>query len=180
MPLLMMQCKRCGKVFSSGIEMDPGASATFIDNKTQCQFCGSMENIPDGTFRATVEGFIQALEQTDNPLKKAKELFEALQKSKTEKDLSVIKESSTFAKLKKWIPNSPEKIAAYIAIIYTLIQLWTKSPSVHIEYNTFVNQYNQTINIEIKNKFTSANKEYPIRKLKKSTIFYGKRHRKLR
>ncbi|GAG00427.1 unnamed protein product, partial [marine sediment metagenome] len=36
--------------------MAPGASATFIDNKAKCLYCGSLENIPNGTFKATVEG----------------------------------------------------------------------------------------------------------------------------
>jgi len=118
-----------------------------------------MENIPDGTFRSTVEGFIQVLADSSNPLKKAKELLDALQNSHTSDDLSSIKKSSEFSKFAKWIPNSPEKIAAYLAIVYTLIQLWTNNPNIQIEYNTFVNQYNQTIDIQVENKFTSSNNE---------------------
>jgi hypothetical protein len=154
---LLLKCKVCGKIFSSGIAMGPGSSATFINNKSQCRYCGSIENIPDGKFRSTVEGFIKVLEDNPDPLKKAKELLEALQKSKTVDDLSAIKRSSSFFKLKKWIPNSPEKIAAYLAIIYTLIQLWTKTPNISIEYSTFVNQYNKIVEIQIENKFTTDN-----------------------
>lgn len=148
----MLQCEKCDRIFSSGIMMEPGASATFVNNKTQCPFCHSMENIPDGTFRATVEGFINVLGQTDDPLKIATELFEALQKAKTLEDISNLKKLENFSKFKKWLPDSPEKIAAYIVIISTLIQLLTKSSSVQIDYNTFVNQYNQAINIEVNNK----------------------------
>lgn len=146
----MLQCQQCKKIFSSGIMMTAGASATFINNKSQCPFCYSMENIPDGTFKATVEGFISELKNVEDPLKKAKEIFEVLQKIKTSHDLLEIKQSTKFSKFKKWLPDSPEKIAAYIVIFSTLIQLLTKSPDTKIEYNTFVNQYNQTVNIEIK------------------------------
>jgi len=149
MPKLLIECKNCGKIFPSGIFMAPGSSATFIGNKSQCPFCGSMENIPDGTFRATVEGFVEILEQSKNPLDKAKELLEALEKIKGSSDLAEIKKSSKFSEFKKWLPDSPEKIATYIAIIYTIIQLLTQKPDVHIEYNDFfISQYNQVINIE--------------------------------
>ncbi len=147
-----MECKNCGKIFSSGIFMAPGSSATFIGNKSQCPFCGSMENIPDGTFKATVEGFVKILEQSQNPLNRAKELLEALEKSKGSGDLAEIKKSSKFSEFKKWLPDSPEKIAAYIAIIYTIIQLLMQKPNIHIEYNDFfISQYNQVINIDIEN-----------------------------
>jgi predicted Zn-ribbon and HTH transcriptional regulator len=137
--------------------MAPGSSATFTNNKSRCPFCRSWESIPDGTFRATVEGFIEVLEKSGDPAGRAKELFDVLQKSRTPKDLSKIKKSSRFAKLKKWLPDSPEKIAAYIAIIYTLIQLWKRTPNVHVGYDAFVMQYNQTVNIENNNEFTSNN-----------------------
>lgn len=160
---ILVKCKNCGKIFPSGIAMAPGSSATFINNKSICRFCGSMENIPDGTFKSTVEGFIQVLKETDNPLKQAQDLFNDLQQSKTREDLSKLKKSQKFSKFKKWLPDSPEKIAAYIAIIYALIQLLTKTPEInHIEYNNFVTEYNQTLDIEIKveNKLTSNNNEY--------------------
>lgn len=152
MPRLMLQCKNCSKIFSSGISMGPGSSATFISNRSQCPFCGSMENIPDGTFKATVEGFIQILEESEDPIQIAKELLHELQKVKTQEEITKVKELSKFEKLKIWLPNSPEKVAAYIAIIYTLIQVWTKNPEVHIEYNTFINQYNQTVQFNLENK----------------------------
>lgn len=148
----MLQCKNCLKIFSSGISMGSGSSATFINNKSQCPFCGSMESIPDGTFKATVESFIQVLEQSEDPIPRAKELLLELQKVKTQEEITKVRELSKFEKLKIWLPSSPEKIAAYIAIIYTLIQIWTKNPEIHIEYNTFINQYNQTIQLNLENK----------------------------
>ena len=159
MPKLLMQCKNCGKIFPSGIFMTPDSSATFISNKSQCPFCGSMENIPDGTFRATVEGFVEILKQSKNPLNKAKELLEALEKSKNSDDLVEIKELSKFSEFKKWLPDTPEKIVAYISIICTIIQLLTQKPNIHIEYNDFVNQYNQVINIDIQRNLPPSSAE---------------------
>ncbi len=159
MPKLLMQCKNCGKIFPSGIFMTPGSSATFIGDKSQCPFCGSVENIPDGTFRATVEGFAEILEQSKNPLDKARELLDALEKSKNIDDLAEIKKSSKFSEFKKWLPDTPEKIAAYIAIIFTIIQLLTQKPNIHIEYNDFVNQYNQVINIDINKNLSPSSVE---------------------
>ena len=150
MPRLMLQCKKCGKIFYSGFTIETQGIVTLKNNKSRCAFCHSMESIPDGTFKTTVEGFINILEQTDNPLKKANDLFESLQKVKTSEELSNLKKLNKFSKFKKWIPDSPEKIAAYIAIIYTIIQLLTQSPGVQIEYNTFINQYNQIINVQSK------------------------------
>ena len=145
MPILMLYCNNCGKIFSSRIDMGLGSSATFINNKSQCPYCGSMENIPDGTFRSTIEGFTKILEASDNPIEKAKELLSELKKIKTIDDINSIKKSAKFEKFKDWLPNSPEKILVYISIISVIINLLIKNPETHIEYNTFVNQYNQTI-----------------------------------
>ncbi len=125
--------------------MAPGASATFIDNKTKCPFCGSWENIPDGTFRATVEGFIQVLRQSENPLSKAQELLDALQNTKTQNDLKELKQSQKFKSLQKWLPTSLEKVGIYIAIIYALTQMLINDPKMDIEYTIFIKEYNQII-----------------------------------
>jgi hypothetical protein len=47
--------------------------------------------------------------------------------------------------LRKWLPDSPEKIAAYIAIVDVLFRLLSRDPNTAIEYNTVINQLNQTI-----------------------------------
>lgn len=86
------------------------------------------------------------MKQSENPSQTAKELFEALEKSRTVKNLDKLKKSSKFSKFKKWFPNSPEKIVAYVAIIYTILQLLLKEPIVNIQYNQqFVNIYNEYI-----------------------------------
>ena len=115
-------------------------------NKSQCPKCGSMENIPDGTFRGTVEGIASVLKQSNNPIATAKDLFEALEKSKTLEDLDKLKQSSKFYKFKKWLPDSPEKIAAYIAIVYAIFQFLLKNPTTAIQYDQqFIKVYNKCV-----------------------------------
>jgi hypothetical protein len=127
--------------------MLPGASATFINNTSFCPHCGSAESIPNGTFRATVEGLIKVITSDENPLATSVEFLDALKQVKTTDDLVAIKQGNRFAKLQKWLPDSPEKIAAYIMIISTLVHILQGGQSSNIEYNTFVNEYNQTITI---------------------------------
>lgn len=149
MSLLMLQCKNCLRIFSSGLNIGPDSTVTLMGNKARCPSCGSWENIPDGTFKGTIEGIVRILEQSGNPLQKTKELLEALEEAKSQNDLIKLKESSRFRSFRKWIPDSPEKIAAYIAIVYTIFQLLTKNPTIHIDYNIFINQYNQVVNIKV-------------------------------
>jgi Zn-dependent oligopeptidase len=68
-----------------------------------------MESVPDGTFKVTVEGFINVLSQTNDPLKQANKLFDALQQAKSSTDLSALKSSPTLSRFSKWLPASPEK-----------------------------------------------------------------------
>jgi len=148
MPSLNLQCTNCLRIFSPGICIEGNSSITFNNCVSNCPFCGSSQSIPDGVFKDTVEGFIEFFRGSDSSLKNANELFNALQKIETPQDLEEIKRSKQFEELKKWLPNSPEKIAAYIAIAYTIVQMFTKSPSTSINYNSFVEQYNETINID--------------------------------
>jgi predicted Zn-ribbon and HTH transcriptional regulator len=144
MPILSLQCKKCNRVFSSGINLGVGATVRLKGNRSRCPYCGSMENIPDGTFRSTVEGIVGVLEQSRDPIGTAKDLLDALEKSKTSEDLEKLKRSSKLSKFKKWIPNSLQKLAWYAAIIYVILQLLSKSPNGHIEYNQqFIDNYNQ-------------------------------------
>ncbi len=145
MPQILVQCKNCQRIFPSGIELGVGATATFVGNLSQCPFCGSMENIPDGTFRGTVDGFVKILESSPNRLQTAKDLLKALEKSKTENDLSKLKQSSQFSKFKKWLPDSLEKIYYYVVILQAIIQLLTRNPVIKIEVNNVMNVYNQIV-----------------------------------
>jgi len=149
MPLLSVQCRTCTRIFSSGIEIGEGSTVTLSNNLINCPFCGSTQNLPDGTFRGTVEGIVRVLQKAENPLEQAKRILEALERSRTAGNLSDLSKQPWYNRWQKWLPNSPEKIAAYIAIFYTIIQLLTKEPDKPVVYNqTFINQYNQTINIK--------------------------------
>ena len=140
-----MECQNCHKIFSSGINMAPGASVTLTDNKSICPFCGSWENIPNGTFMATVNGFIDILKDSKNPLKDAKEILSGLEKN----DISNIPSGG---KVEKILENNWRKIVVAIAILKIIIDLLTKNPHVQID-NTIIDQkffteYNQSINID--------------------------------
>ncbi len=145
---MFLQCKNCSRIFSPGIVLGPGVNATFEGCKASCPYCNSTVNIPDGTFRATVEGFVKILKQSEDPLTQAKELLNVLEKSKSTNDLVQIKKSEKFSRFSKWFPDTPEKIAAYIAIVATVLQLLMQKANIDIEYNqNFISQYNEEINI---------------------------------
>lgn len=153
---LQLKCTNCGRNFFSGIEIGPNNQATFIHSQTKCNHCGFAQFIPDGSYKGTADGavefkqtvqtFISIIEESSSPIEEISRIFEALKNSKTTDELELIKKDEKYKKYEKWLPNSPEKIAAYLAIVYTTLQLLTKNPNIHIEYNTFVNQYNE-INI---------------------------------
>lgn len=145
MPPILLKCKNCKHIFSSGINLGVGATATLKSNITQCPFCRSMENIPDGTFRGTVEGIVKILEDSPNRLQTAKDLLKSLQESKTNEDLSKVRHSSKYAKYKKWIPDSLEKIYYFIVILQAIIQLLIRNPVIKIEINNVINSYNQIV-----------------------------------
>jgi hypothetical protein len=145
MPQILVQCKNCGRIFPSGVDLGIGTILTLNNNRSQCPFCGSMESMPEGTFKITVEGIVKILENSPNRLQTAKDLLEALEKSKTENDLSKVKHSSQFSKYQKWIPDSLEKIYYYIVILQAIIQLLTRNPVIKIEVSNVMNTYNQIV-----------------------------------
>ncbi|HCX26007.1 MAG: hypothetical protein UX08_C0004G0013 [Candidatus Collierbacteria bacterium GW2011_GWB1_45_35] len=143
MPLLLMQCERCHRVFSSGIELGVGSSAFFSNNKSQCPHCGSMENVPNGNLTGTIDGVIKILENSPDPLQTAQSLFDALEKNKNKNDLSKLKQTPQFSKFKKWIPDSPNKILIYLTVLKIVIEILTKNPSMTIDINNIVTIYNE-------------------------------------
>ena len=146
MPVLMLQCRRCGSLFSSGIAIEGNATVNLQGNRSQCSHCGSTEQIPDGTFRSTVEGIVKVLSSSSNPIQTVKQVLSDLEKAKKDNDVSSLNDSVALASFKQWIPNTPEKLAAYIAIFYTIYLLLSQQPALNIEYKqNFVNQYNNVI-----------------------------------
>lgn len=147
MPALMLECQNCYKVFQSGIYMKEGSSATLQNNKSQCPFCRSMENIPNGTFMATVNGFIDLLKDSKNPLRDAKEILKGLE----QKNLSQIQQKY---KIENFLENNKRKIVIAMALLKILIDLLSKEPNIEINSNivnqNFYSQYNEHIEINIK------------------------------
>lgn len=50
---LMLTCRTCGQVFSSGIQMDPKSfeSAKLGDNAESCRHCGAVHTYDKGDYR---------------------------------------------------------------------------------------------------------------------------------
>ena len=146
----MVQCGNCQQIFNSGIFMGAESSnITLINNKSQCPFCGSMENIPDGTFTATVNGFVDILRGSKNPLQEALDIYNGLKNVKSYGDLSKVIHGD---KIEQFLKINKVKIAVGIAIIKVIIDLLNSQPTVELNNNIinqqFYNQYNQIIKIE--------------------------------
>ena len=142
----MLQCSRCSSIFSSGMAVSNGGTIIIRDCFAQCPKCGSIENIPDGTFKETVEGIARLLQKSQNPLKEVGEILSALEAGRSQGSVLPLLSKPWYILFKKWLPDTPEKIAAYVGIFGVIYQFLMKDPSVHIEYSpTFIDQYNQTI-----------------------------------
>lgn len=88
------------------------------------------------------------ISKSDSPSDTAKEILELLREvSKTNK-YSDLENNKKYHPLKKWIPDTPEKLAAYagiIALIFHLIQLNVEPRKIEIN-NTFIEQHKTIIN----------------------------------
>lgn len=151
MPNIMVQCGNCQRIFNSSMFMGAGSSVTLINNKSQCTFCGSMENIPDGIFTATVNEFVDILRGSKNPLQEALDIYDSLKNVKSYDDLSSVLYGD---KIEQFLKRNKVKIGVGIAIIKVLIDLLNTQPGTEINNNIinqqFYNQYNnQIINIEL-------------------------------
>lgn len=112
----------------------------------ECPRCGSTESIPDGIIQETVEGIAKLLQKSSNPLQKVGDILSALENSREQGSVSSLQSRPWYLEFKKWLPDTPEKIAAYVTIFAAIHQILTNNPSQHIEYSpTFIEQYNQTI-----------------------------------
>jgi hypothetical protein len=142
----MLQCKTCSTIFSSGMTASNCGAIIFTDYRVRCPKCGALESIPDGTSQATVDGVASLLLNSTNPLHGVSDILEALEDSRRQKTIAPLQSKSWYAAFKQWLPDTPEKIAAYITIFAAIHQILAKDPSQHIEYSpTFIEQYNQTI-----------------------------------
>ena len=145
MPRIYLQCQNCHRLFPSGFSV--GASTKFNGCISQCPFCKSLESIPDGEFKTNVSGLITILQKSSNPQAEIEEVLSELNKIKTNRDVENIKKQYRFKKFKDWLPDTPEKIAAYIYILYFLFnQLQEGQTLTKIETNNiFINKYNISV-----------------------------------
>lgn len=108
-----------------------------------------MENIPDGAFKATVNGFIETLKGSKNLLQDAKGILDGLEKAKYTQDLSRVLYGD---KIEVFLKKNKLKIAVGIAILKIFIDLLTKQPNIEISHSVinqqFYDQYNQVIDID--------------------------------
>jgi len=143
---LMIQCSKCLTVFSSGMAVSNGGTININNYHALCTNCGSLVGIPDCTFQETVEGIGTLLLKSPNPLQEVTNILEALEDSKTKGNISPLQSRPWYQQFKKWLPDSPEKVAAYIAIFLFIQQMLARNPGQNIEYSpTFIEQFNQTI-----------------------------------
>jgi hypothetical protein len=153
MPSIVLECQNCFKLFPSGINMRPGASATIIGCKSRCPYCGSWENIPDGNFKMTLDGVLEIIKTSANPLKDLNEILDGLNKAKRGQDFSKNPRKDV---IEQFLKNNKYKIGILIVIIKIIIQLLIKDPLVKIDCNIlnneFYNSYNQLIEVEIENE----------------------------
>ena len=167
-------CKKCGRAFESQIKIDPAVYAMAPNlivgqNSFTCPHCNVVLSYSERDFQYTrdqaneldsfgkiVKNIINVVQQSENPLKRATEIFEEFEAAERTSSVEKLQISPVLRALKKWLPNTPEKIAAYIVILQIVIQLLTKEPERPVEHKTVINQYNHTI---IVNQTIDQNKE---------------------
>lgn len=160
-------CKHCGKEFETQIKIDPAVYALAPNisvghNTFTCPHCDKPSGYSEQDFRYTsvqadelanfgkiVKAFIDNVEETGQPLRAASELLSELEEAKEKGDISGLRKSKKFAFLKKWMPNSPEKIAAYIVIVSAIIQFLNEEPDTKIDQTTIINRIDQTVIIQL-------------------------------
>ena len=161
-----VKCKTCGRPFETQVKIDPAIYAMYPnlrvgDNNFTCPHCDNVRSYSERDFQYTpnqadklatfgkiVLNIVHEVEQSENPLKRATKLLEEFEKAKNANDISQLKDSSNLVALRKWLPDTPEKIAAYLVIIQIIIQFLTKNPGQKIEHNTVINQFQQNTIIQ--------------------------------
>lgn len=123
-----------------------GAAIELINCKSQCPRCGSLESIPDGIFRETIEGIANLLQVSTNPLGDVKQILDTFEEVKRKGSILPLQSKPWYIQLRKWLPDTLEKVGIYAGILGVLHQVLAKDSSVQIEYSpTFIEQYNQAI-----------------------------------
>jgi hypothetical protein len=104
---------------------------------------GPLSSAPIGALPQELMPDILALvKESNSPLKDIREILAALKEASDTRDYQSLEKNSKYSKLKKWIPDTPEKLAAYAALISLVFQLLSNGHPESIQINnTFINQY---------------------------------------
>jgi hypothetical protein len=85
---------------------------------------------------------LELVKESNSPLKDIREILAALKDASDTRDYQGLENNSKYSKLKKWIPDTPEKLAAYAALISLVLQLISNGHSEPIQINnTFITEY---------------------------------------
>lgn len=181
-----VSCKHCGKEFETQIKIDPAIYAMVPNirvgfNSFTCPHCENLAVYSEVDFRYTselaaelanfgkiVKAFIHDVEKTGQPLRAASELLSELEEAKEKGDVSGLRKSKKFTFLKKWLPNSPEKIAAYMVILTTIIQLLTEEPDTKINQTTIINRIDQTVIMQFQGTEKKQERPHKIPKIRRN------------
>lgn len=103
---------------------------------------------PEEAIASFTHAIVDVINGSENPFETANDLLNELKSAELKSDDSKLKKLSNFESLKKWIPNTPEKLAVYIVIFDIVIRLLLAHPDKDIEYNTVFNNFSQIVVVQ--------------------------------
>jgi hypothetical protein len=92
---------------------------------------------------------------SDEPLATATTFLADLKDARARNDPSLLGQSPTWDSIKRWLPDSPEKLAAWIIVLEFIISSLTKAPEHNITKKEIINSFNQTIPMLVFEQTTS-------------------------
>ena len=108
---------------------------------------GSLSNAPLSALpHEIIPDIIALVKESKTPLKDVSEILKVLKKVYDTLDYKSLEKNSKYSKLKKWILDTPEKLAAYATIVALIFQILSNGQSESIQINNiFINQYHVII-----------------------------------
>jgi hypothetical protein len=138
-------CPLCKRVHLELVKVKPLSTQKLVSYSITHE-CGDEIKLRPLPLSEVYNTIIENLNDRDVIQKELQCLIYDLARISTEEELEEYRKKSTSV-FKKWIPNSPEKIAAYVAVFFTAFQLATCSNPNEIEYEKFCEEYVQVIEI---------------------------------
>lgn len=127
--------------------MRPPVILTLAEEKIMLGF-GPIGSAPIGALpEEMARDLLEVVNNSQTPEEAVREILVALKDVSESKRYSDLAKNEKYKALKKWIPDTPEKLAAYAAIAALILQMITKYPPQKIEINnTFIQQYEIILN----------------------------------